>query len=502
MRTIRNILLCAAGCVLVLLLGHKAFAAESRIRLVYFSRLADIQQPQKTGGLAALASLLGDLRKKESNVVFVHGGSAIGPSALASFDKGAHMIGLLNRLEPAVMAVGRRDFTHKEDELSLRAREAEFPLLAANVIDPFTGQNLEGLTQSYILPLGTHSIGFVAIVSPALATSYVPDRVQVTGGFEELEPFVRSLRRAKADVVIALADFVPPNPAEVLQQSGADMLLISDGTTNSVQMFNGHLYAVHGKADAVLLAELLVDITKDPAVSLEGQAEFVPLVNFPADPSFAESVQGYTQVLDTLLGARVGLTETELDTTTQTLRSKENAFANMVTDALREYYGAQAAFINAGALRGNKQYPAMSLLTRRDLHTEMPLHDASVLLEVTGADLLAAIEHGLAQVEEAKGTLLQVSGIRFTYDPAKKPGARVLTQSLTVGGKPWSAEQKYTVATVSFLAGGGDGFAMLKNAQRPKTTKQALELAELVRVYITGKEKVRPVVEGRIQVVR
>ncbi|MES2712204.1 MAG: 5'-nucleotidase, partial [Pseudomonadota bacterium] len=74
-------------------------------------------------------------------------------------------------------------------------------------------------------------------------------------------------------------------------------------------------------------------------------------------------------------------------------------------------FNADAALINGGALRGNREYPVGHEFTRRDLLSEMPFGNAVVLLELTGAELQGVLEHGLSAVESPSGRYPQVSGI-------------------------------------------------------------------------------------------
>ena len=81
---------------------------------------------------------------------------------------------------------------------------------------------------------------------------------------------------------------------------------------------------------------------------------------------------------------------------------------------------------NGGGIRGDRTYPADTVLTRKDILTELPFGNVTVLAEVTGADLLAALENGVSQVEDGAGRFPQVSGLSFTYDPTRPAGSRIV----------------------------------------------------------------------------
>ena len=61
--------------------------------------------------------------------------------------------------------------------------------------------------------------------------------------------------------------------------------------------------------------------------------------------------------------------------------------------------GADVALTNGGGIRGDRTYPAGTVLTRKDILTELPFGNVTVLIG-SGADLLAALESGVSQVED------------------------------------------------------------------------------------------------------
>ena len=92
--------------------------------------------------------------------------------------------------------------------------------------------------------------------------------------------------------------------------------------------------------------------------------------------------------------------------------------------------------INGGGIRGEPQYPAGAKLTRRDILSELPFGNTTVLVELTGADLKAALENGFSQTRRtAPGRFPQVSGLMIEVDEQAPRGSRRGHRS-TVGGEP------------------------------------------------------------------
>ena len=88
-----------------------------------------------------------------------------------------------------------------------------------------------------------------------------------------------------------------------------------------------------------------------------------------------------------------------------------------------------------------------------------------VKIEVTGATLRAALEHGVSRSAEDSepGGFPQVSGIQFTFDASRRPGSRIVEAK--VNGLPLDDAKKYTLTTTTFTGlDGGDGYTMFKAA--------------------------------------
>ncbi|KAL4457316.1 hypothetical protein ABPG75_012181 [Micractinium tetrahymenae] len=103
-------------------------------------------------------------------------------------------------------------------------------------------------------------------------------------------------------------------------------------------------------------------------------------------------------------------------------------------------------------------------LTHRDLSSVLPMLDNTVKIQVTGVQLVAALENGVSQWPKLEGRFPQVSGVRFTFDPSQPPGQRIVPGSVTVGGADLQPDAAYSLATKKYLAEGRDGYEALAGA--------------------------------------
>jgi 2',3'-cyclic-nucleotide 2'-phosphodiesterase (5'-nucleotidase family) len=178
------------------------------------------------------------------------------------------------------------------------------------------------------------------------------------------------------------------------------------------------------------------------------------------------------------------------------VRRQEAAIGNMMSDAIREFTKADIAITNGGGIRGDRIYEAGATLTRKDVLTELPFGNLTVLLDISGADLRAALEEALSQVEDLAGRFPQVSGMKLEFDARRPKGDRIV--NLTIAGKPIDPMARYKLAANEYIAGGGDGYTSLKKAKPIVDASAATLMATVVMDYIQAKGTVSPTVEGRI----
>jgi 5'-nucleotidase len=139
----------------------------------------------------------------------------------------------------------------------------------------------------------------------------------------------------------------------------------------------------------------------------------------------------------------------------------ECAMGNLVADAMLDRVkdqGVTIAFQNGGGLRASID---AGEVTMGEVLTVLPFQNTLSTFEVTGADLRAALENGVSQVEDGAGRFPQVAGMSFTWDPAAAPGSRVVEVMVAGDGAMVPHDAKvYSVVTNNYVRNGGDGYRM------------------------------------------
>jgi 5'-nucleotidase len=130
------------------------------------------------------------------------------------------------------------------------------------------------------------------------------------------------------------------------------------------------------------------------------------------------------------------------------------ALGNLIADAQRNGARADFALMNNGGIRGSG-LPA-GPITYAQLFELSPFQNNLVKVTVTGADLRRVMEHAL----ESGRPSVHIAGFTVRFDSTKAVGHRVV-EMRTTEGRPIRDKTRYTLATLDFLQGGGNGFSML-----------------------------------------
>ena len=188
------------------------------------------------------------------------------------------------------------------------------------------------------------------------------------------------------------------------------------------------------------------------------------------------------------------------------------AEGDLVADAMRTTYGTQVAFTNGGGLRDTlpSTYLPRDTTLRRpqpgyapgppydlvvgDAYAVLPFGNSVVTRTVTGQQLWAVLERSVGQLPAAFGGFLQISGLRFTYDPARPTGSRVVSVTLDDGAPVARDSTTYTAATNDFTNAGGDGYVELVDGQGVTRDLLATVLLDHIRAQGT----ISPTTDGRI----
>jgi 2',3'-cyclic-nucleotide 2'-phosphodiesterase (5'-nucleotidase family) len=498
MRMFRHGLLAALFAAAALF--QPAHAETVKLTFLLANDIYKVDNTSERGGFARLNAVVKAERAKGGHVIYAHAGDLISPSLLSGFDQGGHTIALTNMAPPDIFTPGNHEYDFGPEVFGKRMGEARFPLFAANLRRK-DGQPLPGFRDTEIRDVGGLKVGLIGLTAEDSPVKSSPgDGLVFASTFDTAVDRAASLRASGADLVVAVAHANRAMDMRLLNSGAFDIILSGDDHDLAL-IFDGRTVLAESREEAEFVTA--IDVTAEIAgkdgkrsVSWFPNFRIIDTATVTPDPETQAKVDAYNAELDEDLNVAIGTTAEPLDSRKATVRMGEAAIGNLIADALREAAGADVAIVNGGGIRGNKEYAAGARITRRDILTELPFGNRTVKLEVTGATLRAALENGVSEVENAAGRFPHVSGLSFAADLTKPAGQRV--GEVKVNGKMLDPAALYTLATNDYMAAGGDGYTMLKDAKPLLGVRDGKLIANDVMAYVTAQGTVSPKVDGRI----
>jgi len=458
------------------------------------------------GGLAELSTLLkSEIAKCNHRPIVTLNGDFLSASALAVKHKGAHMIDIMNHLPIDYVVPGNHEFDFGANILRQRIQESKCTWLCANIVNTDAVQKqsqqsgdgsseqavvvpeqsllLDGCVYKKVLEVEGFKIGLFGVCTRDTKHLSAPGpSVQFLSVLSTSKQLVRELRQQdKCDVVIALTHLSVAEDRELARRvHGIDVLLGGHDHDPHTQ-YQGGSFIHKAGMDARYLARIRLRIEKKVTVVSMGsddtEAKRIEKVHvFPEwemvlnrhvlpDPVVKQVIDHYLAELPSDNGDEIGLVLSPLNSATEAVRSKETTFANFTADALRKSFGenlVQVAFVNGGGIRGDSRYDAGYRMKKADIRKEFPFPNGVTLARVTGQVLFDTIEFGLARAEQKLGSFPHLSsGCHVVYSVNRPAGQRI--ELFELNGVPLDMKAEYTIAAPSYLLGGGDGYAVLKD---------------------------------------
>lgn len=167
--------------------------------------------------------------------------------------------------------------------------------------------------------------------------------------------------------------------------------------------------------------------------------------------------------------------------------------------------GARVALLNKGGVRKDLLAGAISVA---DVQEVLPFSNTLVLVDLTGAELHAALEEGIDYLShrypgQVPPAMPYLAGARFSVSPGAGRGARVSDLAVKDHNglyQPANPGAVYRIVVNAFMAGGGDGFATVKNASGFRNDTGIID-SDAFRDYLKSLGSVSNPTEQRITII-
>jgi 5'-nucleotidase len=449
------------------------------------------------GGVAHMATLVGQLRAGARNSIFVAAGDLIGASPfLSAMFHDEPSIESLSMMGLEITSVGNHEFDEGKIEL-LRMQNggchptdgcqgphpfpgAKFHYLAASTVEKDTGKTVlppyeikrfEGIPVAFI---GLTLKGTPGIVSPVgVAGLEFKDEADTVNA---LVPELRA-RGVEAIVVLIHEGGFPTGDynecpgisgpiVDIVKKFDRAVDVVISGHTHQAYVckIDGRLVTSGDKFGTIVTA---VDLKLDPVtrdvVSASANNIIVRTADYAADPQQTALLESYDKFAAPIADRKAGSITSTLSRVPNA--SGESTLGDIIADAQLQATRAAAngsaviAFTNPGGIRTDIAKKQDGAVSYADIFASQPFRNQLVTLTLTGKQIKDMLEQ--QWLDPRRPRILQVSkGFGYSWDGAKPDGNRVAADSMSLNGQRIDAATNYRVTVNNYLAVGGDGFSV------------------------------------------
>lgn len=436
-------------------------------------------------GFARISTKINDLRSimGEDNVLVIDAGDTLHGQPIATISKGESVTKILNAIGYDVMVPGNHDFNYGQDRLIELSKMLDFPLISANI----TKSDGSTLLNPYIIKeVNGIKVGIFGLTTPE--TTYKSHPKNTEGlKFEDTVEVAKEMvevLKDKVDIIIALSHLglyegVATSENVAKNVSGIDLIIDghSHTTLEKGKLVNNTWIVQTGEYDKNLgIVTISVDknknisiiptlLNKDNGMLLEEDKKIVDIIN---------EIEAAN---NELTSNKVGHTDVKLNGEREFVRTGETNMGNLITNAMLYVSGADVAITNGGGIRASID---VGEIIKKDIINVLPFGNQLVTIDVTGQEILDALEVGIDEYPAAKGAFPHIAGMTMKFNPNNKAGERVI--EVLINGKPIDPNKTYKLATNDFIAAGGDNYNLFEG----KVTNEFQALDEVVMEYIAA----------------
>jgi 2',3'-cyclic-nucleotide 2'-phosphodiesterase (5'-nucleotidase family) len=443
---------------------------------------------------AALVAALGDARadaqsRGDRRPFALLGGNWAGPDpfAAALLDAGPRALpDLLGRAGYDAVALGHDELSLDDatlDALLPALARAGVPVVATNLTCDARRPACAAVRRDAIVKRGDATLGVLATLSPSVLAGIPPGRLAGFGlgdPADAIRAGVARLRGQGARVIVVMTD--GPRDARALDEvdalarrlSGAARpdLVLGAGLADEESGRTIRLFRRDGAPPVVGSATGTAGVT---SIRIDGRSVDVDALPPPdrADPD-AEKLISTAEVA---FCARASKPIAPAGVHGQLSRDD---FINYVLEVMRRRAGAEIAVINRAFVK-QAPFPITGPFTQGDLERAMPYGAVMGVARVQGPLVDSLLGGALANPKLAAVGLVKGSG------------------GLQVNGRPLDKAREYRVATIAFIAGGGDGIfppRTLPFSPLPGAPDLRAEVAAFLRNE-TGAEDNNPTIDPK-----
>ena len=388
-------------------------------------------------GYPVIAGLRDSLQRQGCSVGILSEGDFSFGGLMGTASKGLYIIRLMNAVGYDAACVGNHEFDMGIPHLMKMDSLLRAPLLSCNFRSS-NSPNSPVMLPYVMRRYGARKVAFVGVTTPSTIYSASPVYFQDDSGryiynfnanglAANVQQWVNAARAAGADYVVLLSHLgdeegEQTSTALIPQLEGVDVVLdghdhhvirqrmLRDRRGNSVPLSSTGtqfqyigMLTIPQQGGEISTRLLLTDSLLNKGCVNQAVRDTLEAINRENDlrgNRIVATCDYFLEAYDRPRDLRV-------------VRLRETNLGNLVADAFREVLNADIGWVNGGAIRDNLAGP---VITHNDLLTMLPFLNKARIVEVSGQEILDALETAVKGWPLADGGFPQVSGLKFKFD--------------------------------------------------------------------------------------
>jgi len=470
------------------------------------------------GGAGRLVTAIAQERQKlqGQNVLLLDAGDNFQGSLFYTTYKGKVEAEFLNLMKFDAMTLGNHEFDDGEDAISPFLDIIKFPVTTANVKPNAQSKLGDRIKPSLVLEIGGQKIGIVGGLTNDVVDIASPGpNVAIADDVTAMTAEVEKLKAQGVNKIIALThigyvrerDVIAKIPGVDVVVGGHSHSLLSNTDPKAegpyptmVDNPDGYkVPVVQAASYSKYLGEIKI-VFDDNGVVKEATGDPIYLdKSVIPDPAVLARIKELGAPIEALKAQEVSETTKAVDGSRDNCRARECEMGNLVSDAILDRVkgqGVEIVFQNGGGLRASID---QGVVTMGEVLTVLPFQNTLSTFEISGKDVVAALENGTSQLEEGAGRFAQVAGLKYSFDKSAPVNSRISAVEVMEGGawKPIDPAKTYLAATNNYVRQGGDGYKIFAtDAQKAYDYGPGLE--QVVADYLAKNRPYTPKLDGRI----
>lgn len=423
------------------------------------------------GGVARRRAIYDQLRANNPNTVLVHAGDAVQGTLFFSLYRGEVEYALMDTLGYDVIIMGNHEFDNGMEELAEHYRDVDAVKICANY--DVSATPLAGLFQPYwVKAVGDKRVAFFGInVNPDgliadtncknLRYRYAPGVADATARYLKE---ILGMDYVVMVSHIGYSSYEPtePNDTQIIAQSHYIDMVISSHSHSTIKPGSGEDRVANADGKLIPIGQNGKSGKLVATYDLDLETGDIVYSHIPVDETWDEAANRYTAMNEWLDHYRHGvdsIMNNPVATSARFMKNSSDAAQNWVSDVAMEIIkdlsgikNIDCAIMNKGGIRTDMP---KGTVTEGVIGSMFPFDNRFVVLEMPGKELIESIKLMCGRGGDAVSKEL-----RATYNDK---GELI---KATLKGKKIDPNKNYIVATIDYLANGGDYMTPMTRCKR------------------------------------